>query len=92
MDDPNLLFIGAAKLLSTKVIGLFVGGLGIALSLNVWFVSRLVATQDQIQLAVQELKITSAVTNTKMEQIDSRLDRVAKYLNELGLQDRRRQP
>lgn len=83
VDDPNILLIGAAKVLSAKMMSLAIGVLGAALSLNVWFISRLVTTQDQIQLALQDQRVSNAVTNAKLEQLDQRVNRIANYMNEM---------
>lgn len=82
MDNPDILLVGAAKLLSAKLMSLAIGVIGFALSLNVWFLSRMVTSIDQMQVSIQEQKIIVAVTNTKLEQIDQRQDRLAKYVTD----------
>ena len=76
MDNPNVLLIGAAKLLSMKSLSLAAGIIGILLALNGWFLSRLVTNLDQNQAAIQRLEIADAVKSARLDEIDNKLNRL----------------
>lgn len=75
MDDTNTLLVVAAKLVSAKAATLVCGIISALLALNIWFVSRLVASVDQTQAIVQKQEIAIAVISSRLEEIESSLKR-----------------